>query len=235
MHLQRSMATVLKGAAILAVAAGVLVPRQVTAESFLYQFAQAFSGTAPASTNGPWIDGLFQTITPGAVRLTVSNLNLTGSENVDYLYLNLNPALNVTKLQFAFAGSGGSFTTPKVDKAEDGYKADGDGLYDIRFDFAQNGGVKSLFGAGDYLVCNISGISNLTASDFVFKSTPAGGAGPFYAAAHVQRIGAGSLSGWIDASSVSPSPVPEPAALGLGALGAGLWLARRRTRVPRLS
>src|SRR6476646_2486969 len=98
--------------------------------SYQYLFNDAFSGTAPASTN-VWMEAIVSDITNGTVQLTVSNLNLTGSENVDELYLNLNPTLDATKLNFTYLSGSGGFDIPSIIEGTNSYKADGDGLYDI--------------------------------------------------------------------------------------------------------
>ena len=201
----------------------------VLAESIGYQFNYAFSGTAPASTSQPWIDAVFEDVTPGTVRLAITNLNLSGSENVGELYFNLNPRYSPSALALSIGGGSGGFLTPTVSLGADMFKADGDGKYDILFSFDEGGTDATRFTANEYLVWQITGIPNLTAADFAYLSQPAGGVGPFYAAAHVQRIGAGSLSGWIAATDISSvSAVPEPTALTLLVGGLALVIWRRR-------
>ena len=193
----------------------------------MYQFDSVFGGAAPASSNRPWIDGCFRTLSPGTVQLTVSNLTLTGSESVDQLYFNLNPGLNPTRLAFSFSGGSGGFDAPTVSTGVNQFKAGGDGKYDILFLFSQGGSAANRFTAGEYLNCQISGIPTLTAADFGYLSMPVGGAGPFYAAAHVQRI-SHSLSGWLDPSGMTPMPsVPEPPSALLFAVGVAGWLVAR--------
>ncbi len=206
-----------------------------------YQFNDPFSGTAPASTNQPWIDAMFEDVTPGTVQLTVANLNLSGSENVGGLYLNLNPTYDPTALRLSFLGGSGGFATPLVSLGQNAFKADGDGKYDVLFSFDEGGTDATRFTAGEYMVCQISGIPNLSAADFACQSLPAGGIGPFYAAAHVQRIGDGALSGWVSATVVMDSSlIPEPGSgtlLGL-ASAAGIVFSvirRRRPVVQRMT
>src|SRR5207237_1661377 len=130
-----------------------------------------------------------------------TNIPLTDNENVDQLYLNLNTSLKPTKLTVTLVKESGSFDTPKVSTGINKFQADGDGKYDILFNFNNGGTANNRFTAGESMTYYISGIPNLMASDFAFLSAPAGGAGPFFAAAHVQRIGrTASLSGWLSAT-----------------------------------
>src|SRR5204863_4412791 len=133
---------------------------------------------------------MFEAIAPGKTRLTISNPNLVLNESVDKLYLNLNPAFNPGNLSFKFLSSSGGFVLPNIRLGEDNFKAVGDGRYDIEFDFSNAGSINQWFSGNDYVVYDITGIPTLTPMDFAFLSTPAGGSGPFYAAAHIQRIGA---------------------------------------------
>jgi hypothetical protein len=198
-----------------------------SAASYQYLFNDAFSGTAPASTNA-WMEAIVSDVTNGTVQLTVSNLNLTGSENVDELYLNLNPTLDATKLNFTYLSDGGGFDLPFITKGTNSYKADGDGLYDILFSFTHSSDAQHQFTQGEYFTYTITGIPTLTAADFGYLSFPAGGVGPFYAAAHVQRIGSGSLSGWISADEVTPlTAVPEPSAASLIGLTLSIYFGLR--------
>jgi len=116
------------------------------------------------------------------------------------------------------------------------FKADGDGKYDILFQFAQT--PANSFTSGEHLTYLISGIGGMTASDFVYLSMPAGGHGPFFSAIHMQGIGStgvtdtGSLSGWVSPSDVTIVPVPEPTVAAFALVLAGLaggraWLRRR--------
>src|SRR5262245_48838366 len=184
---------------------------RAAAPDYMYQFNDAFSGAVPASPIKPWIDATFQTVTPGTVRLTVTNLTLTGLENVDQLYFNLNPNLQPSKLTFKLVGESGAFNTPKVSTGVNKFQADGDGKYDILFSFNNGGTANNRFTAHESMTYYISGIPTLTAADFAYLSAPAGGAGPFFAAAHVQRIGlTASKSGWLSATDQTPLLIPEP-------------------------
>ncbi|HVV01055.1 MAG TPA: hypothetical protein VHH88_06805, partial [Verrucomicrobiae bacterium] len=198
---------------------------QASALELVYHLGDVFSGTAPASSVTPWADIDFADVSPGVVRLAVTNLNLTASENLESLYLNLNPADNPLSLTLTLVTTSGGFDTPTISLGLNSFKADGDGRYDILFSFATGGMDNNRFTDNEYMVYDISGIPGLSASDFVYMSQPDGGHGPFYAAAHVQRIG--SDSGWIDPSGNMYMVVPEPATGSL-ALLAGLMLLARK-------
>jgi hypothetical protein len=195
-----------------------------------------FSGTPPAAT-APWVDAYFFDVAPGTVLLTISNAALSSVEKLTEFYINLDPTKDPTSLNFTSLGSSGGFSLPTIDQGVDGFKADGDGKYDVRFNFGQP--PASAFTSGEYITYQISGISGLVAADFIYLSMPAGGHGPFYAAGHVQGIDAsnvtdeGSLSGWIAPSEYTElPPIPEPGSASILALAAGIlfrrYLARSR-------
>jgi hypothetical protein len=219
----------------------LLSPTKSSAASGItYQFDNEFISGSPPAGPAPWTTASIQTLTPGTVLLTVANNGLVGSEFVSGFYLNLNPNFNPLNLSISYVSSAGSFLIPNVafgtiELGTDSFKADGDGKYDVLFDFSTLSG--STFGAGESVTYQISGISGLVADDFAYLSAPNGGRGPFYSAAHVQGIGAdGALSGWIEPSlGALPILVPEPSSSVLLALSVGfLGFARRfKTRKSR--
>jgi hypothetical protein len=182
-----------------------------------------FSGGQEPAGTAPWITAVFDDATgdPSSVLLTMSATGLVGGKNGELMALmhfNLDPVLDPTLLSFVVVDAG-SVGTTVVNTGVDGFKADGDGLYDIQFDFPPPPGTPAgRFTEGKSMIYEIfysGGI--IDASSFDFLSTPDGGAGVFLAAAHVQNTtGAGTGgSGWIGV-------VPEPATgvlLGLGLLG----------------
>jgi hypothetical protein len=65
-----------------------------------YYASVEFSGAPPAGSP-PWLKVAFDDEgTPGSVLFELTALNLVGSEFVSKLYLNLDPALDVTGLVF---------------------------------------------------------------------------------------------------------------------------------------
>ena len=214
---------VVSGVAV--VIAAWICPTTANATGVLYQFNDVFSYSGVVSSPAgpaPWVDATFQDTASG-VLLTVNNLGLSSGEFLSELYLNLNPVDTVTNLTFALVSGTSGVNAPTIQAGEDGYKADGDGKYDILLSFSTSNSGR--FGAGDSLTCLIAGITGLSATDFEYESTSAGGHGPFYAAAHVQGIACetGSDSVWMD-PSLGPqiTPVPEPAPIALLAMAVGL-------------
>ena len=185
-----------------------------------------FSGTPPAGPT-PWLKVAFDDEgTPGSVLFELTALNLVGSEFVSKLYLNLDPALDVTDLIFGSPTKVGAFNVPGVKLEEDGWNVAGSGRYDIRLKFAtsnKGGGIKR-FGAGESLFFAISGIPTLTADSFNFLST-GGGNGAFPLAAHIQSINCGD-SGWV--SDAGGGVIPEPVTMILVGAGSLAVLRRRR-------
>jgi hypothetical protein len=203
-----------------------LTPLPAGASAFIFQFGDVFYGTPAASPTRPWVDALFEDVSPGVVRLTVSNLRLTASENLAELYLNLNPNLNPTNLVFKELPSTGAFDWPAIKAGVDALRGGCECRYDIAFYFNEVGGDDARFTGGESLVAQITGPPNLQAYDFAYLSTLAWGAGPFYAAAKVERIGPTSATGWIDPIGNAVSPVPEPAPLLVISCGLGLLFLR---------
>jgi PEP-CTERM motif len=206
------------------------------ASGITYQFDNEFSSGTPPAGPAPWITATIQTVTPGTVQFTIANNGLLSSEFVSGFYLNLNTNFNPLNLSISYISSAGSFLIPSVasgtiELGTDSFKADGDGKYDLLFDFSTVSG--STFGAGESITYQISGISGLVADDFVYLSAPNGGHGPFYAAAHVQGIGpTGGLSGWVEPSlGAQPFLVPEPSSSVLVALGLGFLGFVRRLKI----
>lgn len=203
-----------------AVSGVVLLSAGARADSVIYTLDYTFSGTPPSGA-APWVDVNLQDVNPGTVTLTISNVNLTGQEfNVD-VYLNFNPAKNVSQLSFGYESGSSGLSDLSTSNVANFFKADGDGYYDIDVGFATANDGR--FMGGDYITYQITGITNLVASDFEFPSEMGGGAGEYYAAAKIQGISSG-LSGWIG----STQPVPEPGFAAFLVLAGGVcWWMRR--------
>jgi hypothetical protein len=222
---------------VILIGMALLLPRTSSAASGItYQFDNEFSSGTPPAGPAPWITASIQTVSPGTVQLTIANNGLLGSEFVSGFYLNLNTNFSPLNLSISYVSSSGTFLIPSVgsgtiERGTDSFKADGDGKYDVLFDFSTVSG--NTFGAGESVTYQISGISGLTAEDFVYLSAPNGGHGPFYAAAHVQGIGAdGALSGWVEPSlGALPILVPEPSSAALLVLSLGFLGFVRRSKV----
>lgn len=173
-----------------------------------FNFVAEFSGGQPPAGPTPWITARFDDAgSAGSVRLTVSTAGLSGSENVSGLYFNLDPYLDSSQLNFTYV-SGVNATS--VSGRNNNFRADGDGRYDILFSYPSGAG----FNRNLTSIYDITGFATLTAQSFYFLSAPAGGHGPFYAAAHVQNTPGGS--GWV--SAVAAVPLPPAIALLLTGL-----------------
>ena len=210
----------------LVLAVGVMVgacPAIAPGAVVSFESSIEFSGAAPPAGAAPWLSATFDDGgSAGSVTLTLTAVNLTGTEFVTDWLFNLDPNLDPTELTFSLSGDPNTrgFSDPNIRTETDKYKPDGDGKFDIEIAFAPSGGPGVQFDAGDVAVFTVGGISSLTAGSFDHLSAPApGGHGPFPTAAHVQGIG--DDSGWVT--------VPEPAALLL--LGAaGPILQKRKSR-----
>ena len=161
-----------------------------------------FSGATAPTGGTPWLRATFDDSVGGAndVRLTMSNLGLSGVESVKEWMFNFDPDLDLTMLSIVAFDVVAS--SPTVSKGVDTFQADGDGDFDIQFDF-----VTSDFTAGESVSFDFAYIAPITVAAFDFDSAPGpgGSPGPFRSAAHIQNInGIGADSGWI--------ATPEPSA-----------------------
>jgi hypothetical protein len=211
----------------------LLLPGAAHATLIAYGAGTEFSGAqAPASATPPWIVVSFDDHDAvGSVDLTVTAPNLTASENILNLHLNLDPSqYGLLPLSFGGLVKGGAFDTPTISQGVDAFMADGDGKYDIMLSFTSGGTTANTFTNGDSLKYTITG-AGLTAGSFSFLSTPAGGHGPFYFASHIQNTtgaGAGG-SGWVTGPAIPSGGVPEPASATLALLACfGAALLRRQ-------
>lgn len=198
------------------------------AASWTFYFNAEFSGGEPPIDNPPWMAATFEDLeASNSVRLTLDAAGLTAQENVVGAYFNLDPLLSPDLLSFAYLASSTGPQATAITQGVDCCKADGDGRYDFRFSFPTGSG----FDANETVIYDISysGAGVMNASSFNYLSTPAGGNGPFVAAAHIQNTGFDSSgSGWV---TYVMAAVPEPASwftmlAGLLALGG---LRARRT------
>ena len=216
-------------------------------------FVPAFSGLAKASTlalnfddvfsgpklsgTAPWITAMFDDTTASNgydVRLTLTASNLVGSDYIEALYFNLDPALNASKLQFKSINK--SAVGPvTISEGNNAFKADSDGKYDFMISFS-DANFKKEFTNGESVVYDIKykGKTNVDAASFDFFSKSVGKNGPFLAVAEVENVGKkfGECCGCCNNdkdSWISAKVAPEPVSCSLFLLGgAGLAFARRK-------
>src|SRR5262249_18360391 len=135
-----------------------------------YKFNTEFSGGQAPSGPAPSVIATFTDISPGDVRLTISTSGLTGNANIDQkgIYFNLDPSLDVTKLQFASGNGGaGTLAANAINLGTDQFKADGDGKYDINLIYTSGSG----FGPNLTSIYDITDPSaTISASSFYFLS-----------------------------------------------------------------
>ncbi|MHC4844081.1 MAG: PEP-CTERM sorting domain-containing protein, partial [Planctomycetota bacterium] len=145
-------------------------------------------------------------------------------EKVAGLYFNLDSALDPTQLLFSSSTKTGQFDDPVISLGVDSFKADGDGFFDILFDFDKDGW-KRAFNGGDVLEYTIT-LASLTADSFRFLSSPDGDPGEYIVAAHLLSLGAAGDSAWI--STIGVDPIPEPATLFLLGFGSIVLMRKKR-------
>lgn len=217
----------LSAAALLAAVASS--PVQAGTVTFNYDVVFSAGSVAPDGP-APYLTATFDDgNTPGSVNLAMTISADVGGADVDDLYFNFDPSLDLNALTFLYDGSstgpaaaGGGNNGIFV--GSDAFQADGDGLFDINFNFPPPpGNVRWM--AGQTVIYDITSTDAITAQSFQFFSAPAGGAGgPFLSAAHFLSTGpTEGDSAWVGA-------VPVPAAVWL--FGSGLvglvGVARRR-------
>lgn len=224
MHITRVGVRALSLGALLAATASL--PTQAAAITFNY--TESF-GTEPPVGPSPYATSEIVDSGVDTVTLTMQVSGFVGAADVTGMYFNLDPALDPTLLTFTrLGGTGPTAADTTILTGVDAYRADGDGFYDILFDFPPPpGGDLARFNSGESLIYEIS-MPGLSAASFNFFGAPgpgAGNPGPFLSVARFQETGPlQDGSDWVGA-------VPVPAAVwlfGSGLLGL-VGLARRRS------
>lgn len=154
----------------------------------------------------------------GGVRITMFAPTLLGSDKITEWYFNV--IVGVGTLPTHVSGQTGTAMA-----ALDDFKADGDGFFDIRFQFPTGG--SNTFDPGDTSVWDIPFIG-LDAHDFLAPSAPGGLAGVTFFSA-VKLGNAYWAPGTVHDEPVDVTPIPEPSTLlllGSGLLAGGVFRKR---------
>ncbi|RIK65876.1 MAG: hypothetical protein DCC65_11380 [Planctomycetota bacterium] len=186
------------------------------AGSISFGLTTEFSGATTPSGSPPYLRATFTDVF-GGVEIKLESLLNSSSEFVNVWYFNLDPVLDPNQLSFSYVS--GSPNSASISTGVNAFQADGDGLYDIEFDWPNGGGGR--FNNADVVTYLITSTQIISAASFNHLSAPAGGHGPYVSAAHVQGIGDGG-SGWIT--------TPEPSTSFLLAAGMIVIAARSRRR-----
>ena len=198
---------------------------QAQASIISLDYDYEFAGEAMDVNRVPWLNATFSDGGLGTVTLTFqdhgridTDTGLLDDEYVGNWYFNFDPSLNPDYLLFEYDSYNSTIEPDQISTGVNEFKADGDGSYDIRFEFPKSSANR--FGVDDIAVFNITYNDMITADSFYHLSEEGGGNDTWYAAAHVQSIGQDDqYSGWI-APSGGTAPIPEPATMLL--LGTGL-------------
>lgn len=183
--------------------------------------------TAPPGGAAPWLTATFDDL--GGVGFVTLQMDFNadnGLADITEVYFNVDPLIDPTTLTITrLGGTGPTAAETTINQGADLYQADGDGLFDIWFDF-DTSPQTARFNAGEDLLYQITG-AGLTAGSFNFLSAPSldplSTEGPFFGAAKVADTGPLQLqSDWI-------AVIPVPASVWLfgSALGILGWVRRR--------
>lgn len=179
------------------------------ANAMMFNLDYEFSGASNPEGDPPWLRATFTDIT-GGVHLLMEDIGLVNDEHVKSWYFNLDPSLDSNSLTFTYIDG----VTADVSTGNDQFKADGDGYFDILFEFDGHN-----FGVESYSEFFITSTDPIIEMSFNFCSIKNGEYTQHGTAAHVGGIGPnGEDSGWI-AGLDPPTVVPEPSSMTLLILG----------------
>lgn len=217
--------------ALLAGAAAIALSAPSALAGIVFELDTEFSGADEPEGPPPWLRATFDTIGVDTVGLTMETIGLVEEENVDVWYFNLDPSLDPTALSIVYHSGQAADT---VGTGTNAFKADGDGFFDICFEFPDSG---DRFTGGEVSRYVFSGIAGLTEDSFNFPSRrlPQDEDTDIFSAAHIRSIdttdndndGSGWISGGEGGRDGTPFiPVP-PAAWGGMALLGGLGIHKK--------
>lgn len=189
--------------------------------TIVFDPSQTFNTSVGGAPPSGSITAEFIDVSAGVVNLVINN-NLVADEKVGALYFNfMNTISAANNLLFSLTafGATGNSTPATISVGNEGFKADGDGNYDILLGFSTANNVA--FQGGQSQTYQITGTGTFASSGSTpllasyFNALSSGSNGAYLGAVHVQGIGTASTSAF-----VAGAPVPVPAAVWL--LGSGL-------------
>jgi len=212
--------------AVLGATTFATIPAQ--ADTLIFNLDTVFSGSITPIGSTPWLSAkVSSTPDPNVLSLAfdVSNLTANG-QYVDSIYMNFqNPNGTAADLNFLRADINPA-TSAVQQSATQTFKADGDGFFNLEFDFGQALADRFLGGSSAVQFAVFGApLFPLNVNDF--NNTSINGPTPLFIAAHIAGIPIGdgqTSSVWITTA------VPEPSTyLCLASfLGVGAFLMRRR-------
>jgi len=233
--LTKSKSMKMKHLTLGALAAAALALSARDAAALTFDLNYEFSGGAAPGGSPPWVRITITDTAANTVQIKIDNLGLISTENADGIYLNVADSL-VGQLTFSAPTKVGSFDSPIISQSLNGFKADGDGKFDIRLAFTSGGVANNVFGSSETATFTVSA-TGLDASDFDLTSLTAGGNGIWHAAAHIQNTpSGGSGSGWIGDGEVPPPGFVPDRGTSLVLFGLGIFslaLLAKRIRLAR--
>jgi hypothetical protein len=208
-----------------------LISVSAQAVSLSFGLDTRYTGDLEPEGTIPWLTATFtdDNQPDNSVLLTMEAGNLVGSEFVSQWYFNMDDTL-VTDPFLVFTPVSGTTAPPSFGLNDKDAAGDDGAGFDILFSFDRGNG--DGLGPGEtsvYLIeLTSDSVLNLNAESFNFTNE----AGDFYSVANVRGIDPSvDDSGWIAATTTND--IPEAASiltLGLGILGIGLVVRKRRLR-----
>lgn len=216
-------------AALTALGMVATVPTQARAAMITFDLVTVFSGANPSGN-----PSITLTDVAGGVQVTFNSGSISGTEFLDDFFLNYTGDLgSLAAMNTSGVNANG------VSFGSNSFKADGDGYFDILFDFPPPPGGSATFGAGETSTWLLTGtgISTALFNDSSFCQTGCG-TGSYFAAVHIQGI-TGGLSSWNGDPDgpggppppPPPTPVPEPASMMLIGTGFLAFAAKYRKKI----